>query len=361
MVGDVVLAQTIDPSSASGLVQMALQAFSLAPGSSSTLNITLDLKPECPNGALEMIIGSNALIARDAITALPVEVLAAGSATFPFSSRLATIVAPADKLLVRAESLMPPLLVPSEENYPVMSVQLTNPAGPGSGGVQINAIILRQDAGKASNPALGAMVTEAYLVRDELIIATLTEVNPTATSMTLVPTEPLIIEASASTTLDVEIGLASGAPPGSLILSLEQDGVVAGPPGGEGVTIQVLPQYGTTFPFITEPGNTGGATLTASYANFPNPFAAGRESTTFAFSLQKDARVSLRLLTPHGELVATILKNEPRPAGFFQTDVWTGHNGNGTAVHNGVYLAEIVAEYSDGTRERVLRKVAVVR
>ncbi len=43
MVGDVVLAQTIDPSSASGLVQMALEAFTLAPGTHH-LSITLDLK-----------------------------------------------------------------------------------------------------------------------------------------------------------------------------------------------------------------------------------------------------------------------------------------------------------------------------
>jgi hypothetical protein len=59
--------------------------------------------------------------------------------------------------------------------------------------------------------------------------------------------------------------------------------------------------------------------------------------------------------------VTELLRNEARPAGFYQNDVWSGLNGNGNPVHNGVYLAEIVAEFSDGSRQRILRKVAVVR
>ena len=49
------------------------------------------------------------------------------------------------------------------------------------------------------------------------------------------------------------------------------------------------------------------------------------------------------------------------PAGFHQTDTWNGVNGRGVTVRNGVYIAEIVVYYDDGSRERHLRKVAVVR
>ena len=62
-----------------------------------------------------------------------------------------------------------------------------------------------------------------------------------------------------------------------------------------------------------------------------------------------------------GELVKNILQNEQRSAGFYQNDLWLGFNGNGSPVHNGVYLAELVVRYSDGSKERILRKVAVVR
>ena len=33
-------------------------------------------------------------------------------------------------------------------------------------------------------------------------------------------------------------------------------------------------------------------TLAASYSNFPNPFAAGREATTFVYYLPSSARVT---------------------------------------------------------------------
>jgi len=83
--------------------------------------------------------------------------------------------------------------------------------------------------------------------------------------------------------------------------------------------------------------------------------------TTFVYSLRTGAEVSLRLLTPYGETVATLLEGVSRSAGLHQDDTWTGHNGNGVAVRNGVYLAELVVRFDDGEQQRVIRKVAVVR
>ena len=118
---------------------------------------------------------------------------------------------------------------------------------------------------------------------------------------------------------------------------------------------------GQAFPLATETGTLTAAGLEESYANFPNPFEAGREETTFVYSLSGDAAVTLRLLTPHGESVVTLLDGVSRAAGLHQDDRWDGRNGRGDVVRNGVYLAELVVEYSNGSRERVLRKVAVVR
>ncbi|MCB1151119.1 hypothetical protein KDK88_06195, partial [bacterium] len=97
-----------------------------------------------------------------------------------------------------------------------------------------------------------------------------------------------------------------------------------------------------------------------SYSNFPNPFAAGRAATTFVFALPAPGRVSLRVFTPRGEPVRTLLDGEERAAGLHQDVVWDGRNGQGDVVRNGVYVAEIVVRSVDGA-VTLRRNVAVVR
>ena len=125
--------------------------------------------------------------------------------------------------------------------------------------------------------------------------------------------------------------------------------------------IQVRAAPGQSFPLCTEAATFGQSRLSGSYANFPNPFAAGRKSTTFAYYMERSGRVTLRILTPHSEPVATLVSNQPRSAGMNQSDAWDGRNGSGEVVRNGVYVAELSVAYDDGKRERLLRKVAVVR
>ena len=103
------------------------------------------------------------------------------------------------------------------------------------------------------------------------------------------------------------------------------------------------------------------STLRGSYSNFPNPFAAGREATTFVYYLPAGARVSIHILTPHGESVATPLEDATRSSGLHQSDRWNGRNGRGQPVYNGIYVAELDVRYDNGTSDRILRKLAVVR
>jgi hypothetical protein len=115
------------------------------------------------------------------------------------------------------------------------------------------------------------------------------------------------------------------------------------------------------FPLLSEAGRFASADFAASVSVFPNPFAAGREAARFAYYLRAGARVSVRLSTLDGEPVRTLLERSPRAAGVQQSDVWDGRNGAGRLVRNGVYLAEIVTEFDDGGRDRVVHKVAVLR
>jgi hypothetical protein len=71
--------------------------------------------------------------------------------------------------------------------------------------------------------------------------------------------------------------------------------------------------------------------------------------------------VTLRLWTARGERVRTLLDAASLPAGLCQDETWDGRNGSGDTVVNGVYVAELSVDFADGSHERILRKVAVVR
>ncbi len=355
------LGALIDPVTNEGMVSLPLTGLELLPGQSADLQVSLDFKPDAPTGSIEVVINADGILAFDSISGQILEILSAVGSSLPVSSGVAVIVAPADELMVSATNLMPPLLVPGEQPSPVFSLVFANPASAGGGGIEINTLTFSQDVAKADSPVFGKILATVRLLLDNEIIASTTDLDPAITSVTLSPELPLIVDADQSIELVVEILLKDAAPAGSLKMVLTEEDIVAGPPGGGGLSVRVLAASGQTFPFVTKSGNIGGASLAESYANFPNPFAAGREPTTFAFSLLQDAQVNLRIMTPHGELVTTILQNEFRAAGFYQDDLWLGYNGNGSPVHNGVYLAELIVKYNDGSQERILRKVAVVR
>jgi len=89
--------------------------------------------------------------------------------------------------------------------------------------------------------------------------------------------------------------------------------------------------------------------------------AAGREETRFVFYLPMQGSVTLHLWTARGERVRTLLEAASLPAGLYQDETWDGRNGRGETVVNGVYIAELSVDFADGSHERLLRKVAVVR
>ena len=127
------------------------------------------------------------------------------------------------------------------------------------------------------------------------------------------------------------------------------------------LAIAVLAPSGASYPLWTEYGSFTAASFEKSYANFPNPFAAGRKPTRFAYWLPSAGLVTLRIWTARGERVVTLLDGVSRAPGLHQDDAWDGRNGHGEVVANGVYVAEIEVRLDGGESRRLLRKVAVVR
>jgi hypothetical protein len=187
--------------------------------------------------------------------------------------------------------------------------------------------------------------------------------TPDSAQATLVAGAPLAIAADVTVAVELRAVLvgAGAAAPASFRLGCDAAGIGVVQPASALLRIQVRPVAGQNFPLWTEAGTFAEGPLSGSWSNFPNPFAAGRKTTTFAYYLDQSARVTLRILTPRSEPVTTLVRDAPRPAGMNQSDVWDGRNGSGDVVRNGVYVAELSVEYGDGSHRRMLRKVAVLR
>ncbi len=68
--------------------------------------------------------------------------------------------------------------------------------------------------------------------------------------------------------------------------------------------------------------------------NFPNPF---NPSTTIRYGLPEATKVTLKIYNILGEEVVTLVKDEPKKAGYHAV-IWDGRNQSGRLVTNGIYF-----------------------
>ncbi len=362
--GDAYPGVVIEPEAVDGTVTVPLAAQILTPsGPEVALDILLDLKADAPAGALEVVVDNEGVLAHDDVTGRPVACVRPDGGLPYISSGTTWIVQPADELQVAFEDLMPPLLAPGNGFTPVMGFELLNPAAAGHGAVELVTLTLGRAADplKSAPSHLGDVVEAVRLRSGDETIASVADLDPAADTAVLTLDQPLTMAAGQSQEVLVEIAIRAGSSSGSLRLAVQTDGIDAVQEGSSGSPVHLSPAAGASFPFVTRVGNLGAQDFESSFINFPNPFAAGRQSTTFSYVLPAAAQVSLRIITPHGEAVTTLLRDEPRSAGLHQEDIWRGFNGRGHAVRNGVYLAELKVRYDDGSSAKVLRKVGVVR
>lgn len=361
MRGTSVVGTAIDPSASSGVFALPLGGMLIAPEDTAALSVRLDFSGGAPVGDFEVVLDGAGIFVADAVTGGAIAVMPAGGGSLYFTSGRTRLVVPGDELLASGRSQMPPLLAPRAEAYPVLNLTMTNPALPGSSPLSVRSVVLELVTGDGTVPTLDAALDR--VLAKSIADTTIGSAVPAsaATSVTVPLTTPLIVPAGQSAVLTIAVAIRSGAPPGRLRLRVPDGGIGATQAADASLVVTVRAANGSAYPFETEVGNVAMADLADSYINFPNPFAAGRETTTFAYSLPAEADVTLRLLTPYGEPVLTLRQDMRRAAGFYQDDVWDGLNGRGVTVRSGVYLAELLVRFADGTGERLLRKVAVVR
>ena len=333
-----------------------LTGAALVAGQSATLTISCDIEASAPSGLFELSLASEGLVAVDDNSGAIVEAAPDSGAEFPLSSGFIELEAPARELSVGFQESMPPVLAAAGAPTQVGTLTFRNR----SAGGQIKIDHLDLMAGDASfgAVAIGDIGSRFEAWISDTLWATVDPV-PGSTFATLTGASAFTVGAGTPIVATVRMVARSGA--SGFRIGCRREGIGVVQPDSPLLFVTVSSDEGQTFPFWTNLGAVGASTLRESYTNFPNPFAAGRTSTSFSYVLPQDASVTLEVLTARGEKVITLLSGSSRAAGLHLEDTWDGRNGAGQVVVNGVYLAELTAQFPDGTKERVLRKIAVTR
>ncbi len=343
---------------ATGGFDVSLADFFLEPGERAALTIQIDLEASAPTTFFELVV--TAFAALEANLVLPVRVVAEVGAEMPLSSGLAKLGAPATELVVGLQSRIPAVLNPDGTEVLLARLSVRNSAVSGSGSIRVDRLVLRASDRGQTPIALGTAAAQMILRRNGSLVVQ-SALTSDSTTVTFVPASPILVDAGATILLDVYATFDAASQADGFRLGVDRDDVHVVQPAGTSLSVRVQAEAGSSFPLWTKSASFGTASLRESFANFPNPFGAGRQSTTFTYYLPQSGRVTLRILTARGETVTTLVSDQPRASGMHQNDIWNGSNGQRQTVQNGTYIAEIDVRLDDGTHERVLRKVAVVR
>lgn len=173
--------------------------------------------------------------------------------------------------------------------------------------------------------------------------------------------KPVLVSAAQSLTVHCLVDIAPDTRAEGFVMKLDENSISLDS-GDSPYPCVILTRDGGPGTEIHAATTVIPRTLRESFANYPNPFAAGRELTTFAFYLPRNADVSLKLFTGFGRLVKVLDPGTPRSGPLVHEDIrWDGTDERGARVQNGAYFAVLQVRYADGVREQVVRKVAVLR
>lgn len=332
------------------------------PGDTARVELRIDVDASAPGGWLELIVPPEVPLAYDDNTeGAASSVAPSGAAPLPLRSGLGRLILPARELSVGMTSLMPAVLAADGRSVPAARLTFRNADPQGAGPILLDHLIVRASDRAFATTAVGLSAARLEARVDGVLWAQSALLTPDSVTAVLTASESLAVMPGTTRAVEIVMITATGTTTSSVRLGVDHDDIGVVQPSSALLAVNVRPEPGLAFPLWTDAGGFSNATLAASYANFPNPFAAGREATTVVFFLPGEGRVWLRVFTLRGEPVATLLDGAPRSAGLHQSDAWDGRNGNGEVVRNGVYIAELEVRFDDGSSERLRRKVAVTR
>jgi WD40 repeat protein len=339
-------------------VVVPLSGITLQAGDVIDLEVRVDVAATAPVSFFEMTVDAPGGI--DAVDVnLGSAVIVSGP--LPATSGLTQLVPPPTQLVVALESNMPAAIAPGAQGTGAATITLANSAASGSGPITIEHLIVAASDGDGRSVAVGAAADVIEVWSSGALAGRSDTLGADSTSAYIPFSPPMVIQPQQTRSLDLRVDFDAAPRLPGLRFGIDAPGIGVRQPQSVLLQIEIEPAAGASFPLWTELGSFNRLSLAESFSNFPNPFAAGGQSTQFVYYLKEDATVNLVIWSVRGERVTTLRDNVTRAAGLYQDDVWDGRNGRGTVVLNGVYVAELRVSYRGGGGERLLRKVAVVR
>jgi len=89
------------------------------------------------------------------------------------------------------------------------------------------------------------------------------------------------------------------------------------------------------------------------FNNYPNPF---NPSTQIEYQLSEHSRVDLKIYNQMGQVIRTLVYNEPQDAGHHQQQ-WNGNRDNGTPAESGMYFCEMNITNRSGVYQKTRKMI----
>ncbi|MEW6618271.1 MAG: hypothetical protein AB1422_02780, partial [bacterium] len=252
-------------------------------------------------------------------------------------------------LSVSSQTHIPVNVVKGNKDVHALTLIFNNQGGTNTDEIKIGTITLSL-ADRFNNPILPAAVLSRLILSYDGTQTEKTEMSGSKVMVNLVPI--LKVAVADSKTVEVKIDISDFATTGNFKVGVEDIEAV----DNWDNPIAVL----GVFPLWSEQTTIFEPAIEQSFTNYPNPFAAGKESTTIAYYLPQDGYVTIKIYTVIGDLVRILLQDNFKAHGMNEVQ-WDGRNGVGEVVLNGVYFCQINVHYVSGGSDKKVRKIAVVR
>jgi len=322
----------------------------ITPQTTMTLNFKIDILPQASLGETKLKLFDLKLVDANDFRII--------TATFSTIFALTQIVKQPSGLLVSYQNRIPVNLAKGEKNITLLALTFTNQGGTYTDEIKIGTISL-SITDRFNNPISAKRVfSNLILSFDDTQIIKSNIPPDSKVTINLVPNLKVSVDEAKTVIIKGDISDLASAKNFKLGLETNSD-IEATDNWGNAVGVSALPGY--SFPMQSEEAIIFEPALDNSFTNYPNPFAAGRETTTIAYYLPQDGYVTIKIYTVIGDLVITLLQDSFKSQGMHQEDTWNGRNGVGEVVLNGVYFCQIKVNYLSGLSDKKVRKIAVVR
>jgi uncharacterized repeat protein (TIGR01451 family) len=297
------------------------------------------------------------VIAADANTGERITQVAGG---FPFFSDASRLQLAGDAVSCGVVSTLPPNVTGEESALPVFDLIVRNDSPTGYTPTVLRGLNVGMRGWKGATLDPTDFVSGATLMMGDSVLAAAT-VDPVGGIVFAVPDSTVVTGPGGADTLAVWVDLdAPGEETFRFVISDTVDIDVRDAVTEGAIAAGTIDDTG--YPLATALTHVLGASQTEAFTNYPNPFAAGRQTTRITFYLDEPSLVTLKLYTLWGAPVKTLIDGETRPPGLHQDVTWGGVNGDGDVVNNGVYYLVLdIQPSAGGTTRSTKRKVGVIR